>query len=178
MEGPPAGGPSCAGEYTETCSSTCARRGLDVPWAGEEMDGISEREVVTWWRAEAARGRRLTTDDGRLLRVVYPGRLNDGRGGDFCDAVITADDDPDLIDTEQGVPHLKGMRCALEKLSADEIARVEAQYGPTNELPRGPEGKVLKPKSKPDDFMYDELAGDGVEFEAMELSIYGRTSSM
>jgi hypothetical protein len=52
------------------------------------MERISEREVVAWWRAEAARGRQLMTEDGRAVRVVYPGRLNDGRGGDFCDAVI------------------------------------------------------------------------------------------
>ena len=97
---------------------------------------------------------------------------------DFSDAVITADDDPDLIDREQGVPHLKGMRCALEKLPASEVAKLEEQYGPTNEIPRGPEGKVLRSKSKKDDFMYDDLAGDGVEFEAIELSIYGRTSGM
>ena len=97
---------------------------------------------------------------------------------DFSDAVVTADDDPDLIDREQGVPHLKGMRCALEKLTASEVAKLEEHYGPTNDIPRGPEGKVLRPKSNKDDFMYDELSGDGVEFEAIELSLYGRTSGM
>lgn len=92
--------------------------------------------------------------------------------------MVTADNDLDLFDREQGVPHLKGMRCALEKLAASEVTKLEEQYGPTNEIPRGPEGKVLCPKSKKDDFMYDNLAGDGVEFEAIELSIYGQTSGM
>ncbi len=57
-------------------------------------------------------------------------------------------------------------------------AWLEAEFGPTSELPRGPEGKVLRSNARPDDFMYDEITGDGVEFEAMALSIYGRTSSM
>ena len=70
------------------------------------------------------------------------------------------------------------MRCALEKMNAADVARREAQYGPTENMPRRPEGKVSRSKSKPSDFMYDELAWDGVEFEAIELSIYGRTSSM
>jgi len=119
-----------------------------------------------------------------LVRVAHGWWKPESAGGldkmsgmwDFSDAVITADDDPDLIDIEQGVPHLKGMRCALDKLSAEDVAKLEAQYGETKDMPRGPEGKVSKPKSGPRDFMYDELAGDGVEFEAIELSIYGRTS--
>ncbi len=114
-----------------------------------------------WWKPESAAG--LDKMSGMW---------------DFSDAVITADDDPELIDTEQGVPHLKGMRCALEKLDAAEVGRLEEQYGPTENMPSGPEGRVSPPKSKPSDFMYDELAGDGVEFEAIELSIYGRTSKL
>ena len=35
---------------------------------------------------------------------------------DFCDARITTDDDPELIDIEQGIPHMKGVPCAVEKL--------------------------------------------------------------
>lgn len=42
----------------------------------------------------------------------------------------------------------------------------------------GPEGKVLQSSSRPGDFMFDEITGDGVEFEAISLSIYGRTSAM
>ena len=73
---------------------------------------------------------------------------------------------------------MKGMPCSLVALTADEVAALEAEFGPTNELPRGPEGKVLQSTSKPDDFMFDDVTGDGVEFEAVALSIYGRTSAM
>ena len=38
---------------------------------------------------------------------------------------------------------------------------------------RGPEGKMLKSKSKSDDFMFDDFTGDGLEFEAVELSFMG-----
>ncbi len=31
---------------------------------------------------------RLVTEDGRWIEIIYPGRLNDGRGADFRDAVI------------------------------------------------------------------------------------------
>jgi len=41
---------------------------------------------------------------------------------------------------------------------------------------RGPEGKMLKSKSKSDDFMFDDFTGDGLEFEAVELSLYGRNT--
>ena len=94
----------------------------------------------------------------------------------FADAQLTADDDPDLIDREQGIPHLKGVPCRLMKLAATEVAKLEATFGPTDRLPRGPEGKVLRSKGLPDDFMFDADFGDGVEFEAVELSLYGRTS--
>ena len=97
---------------------------------------------------------------------------------DFSDDVITADDDPELIDIERGVLNLKGMRCALTKSTVEEVAKLEAQYGPTENMSRGPEGKMLHPKSDPKDFMHDELAGDGVEFEAIALSICGRTSKL
>ena len=145
-----------------------------------------------WARLKTSTGSiisRVYTRSGMpkgLVRVPHGWWKPESQGGlqkmsgmwDFSDAVVTADDDPDLIDREQGVPHLKGMRCALEKLTASEVAKLEEHYGPTNDIPRGPEGKVLRPKSNKDDFMYDELSGDGVEFEAIELSLYGRTSGM
>ena len=96
----------------------------------------------------------------------------------FSDAQVTPDDDPALIDREQGIPHMKGMPCSLTALDAGEVAALEAEFGPTDELPRGPEGKVLRSDARPDNFMYDEVSGDGVEFEAMALSIYGRVSAM
>ena len=84
-----------------------------------------------------------------------------------------ADDDPKLIDLEQGVPHFKGTPCSVTKLTAGEIKALEAEYGATNALPRGPEGKVLRSDARPNDFMWDDKVGDGIEFEATELSTYG-----
>jgi anaerobic selenocysteine-containing dehydrogenase len=95
---------------------------------------------------------------------------------DFCDGRITTDDDPELLDLEQGIPHMKGVPCSVEKISNKELARLEKEYGPTNELRRGPEGKVLRSDAKPNDFMFDEFTGEGVEFEAVELSLYGRNT--
>ena len=98
-----------------------------------------------------------------------------------CGAIVAINDragNPALIDREQGIPHMKGMPCSLVPLEAEEVARLEAEYGPTTELPHDPEGKVVRSKGEPDDFMYDEITGDGVEFEAVALSIYVRTSSM
>lgn len=94
----------------------------------------------------------------------------------FSDAQLTPDDDPDWLDAEQGIPHMKGQRCAVEKLSAEELTALEAEYGKTDKLTRGPEGKVLRSDAKTADFMYDADVGDGVEFEAVELSIYGRAT--
>jgi hypothetical protein len=94
----------------------------------------------------------------------------------FADALITADDEPDLIDLEQGIPHMKGAPCRLTKLNQAEVADLEAEYGPTDELPRGPEGKVLRSNNATTNFMQDEDFGDDVEFEAVELSLYGRKS--
>lgn len=143
---------------------------------------------------------RLETPGGQMLGRVYTRtsmpvglvRIPHGwwkpesrKGGDhlsghwaFTDAQLAPDDDLDLVDYEQGVPHLKGTPCAVTKLTADEITKLEAEYGPTNALPRGPEGKVLKSKALPDefDFMEDEDVGEGVEFEAAQLSLYGRYS--
>ena len=95
---------------------------------------------------------------------------------DFSDAQMTADDDPDLIDLEQGIPHIKGVPSRVVKCTAEQIATLEEVYGSTNELPRGPEAKILRSDAKPGDFMYDEVTGEGVEFEAIELSIYGRNT--
>jgi anaerobic selenocysteine-containing dehydrogenase len=95
---------------------------------------------------------------------------------DFSDAQITADDDPDLVDLEQGVPHLKGAPCRLTKLNAAELTVLEAKYGPTDALPRGPEAKVLRSTKATVDFMQDQDFDDDIEFEAVELSLYGKSS--
>jgi len=41
------------------------------------------------WREAAAAGAVLTTTRGERVEVLYPGRMNDGRGADVCDAVVT-----------------------------------------------------------------------------------------
>ena len=71
---------------------------------------------------------------------------------------------------------MKGCPCLLRKLSLAETERLEKEYGPTNELPRGPEGKVLRSDAKSNDFMFDDFTSEGVEFEAVELSLYGRNT--
>jgi hypothetical protein len=47
-----------------------------------------ESRVVRMWQ-DCLPGRTdLVTEDGGLVRIIYPGRLNDDRGADLCDAVI------------------------------------------------------------------------------------------
>jgi anaerobic selenocysteine-containing dehydrogenase len=114
-----------------------------------------------WWKPESRQG-------GDHLSGLWS----------FSDGQLAADDDLELVDAEQGVPHLKGCPCSVTKLTADEVRELEAEYGPTNDLPHGPEGKVLKSKALPGefDFMEDEDIGEGIEFEAAQLSLYGRYS--
>ena len=53
--------------------------------------GLPEKYVVgLWWRS--ARRKDLRTEDGKTVRVVYPGRWNDGRGADILDSVIAIDE--------------------------------------------------------------------------------------
>jgi len=47
---------------------------------------IPEEQVAAQW--ERLVGRELTTEGGELLKVVYPGRANGGRGPDYRDAVV------------------------------------------------------------------------------------------
>jgi anaerobic selenocysteine-containing dehydrogenase len=152
-----------------------------------EAMGIAEGQ---WVRVETSTGAMLGRLYSRtamlrgLVRIPHGWWKPESRqGGDhlsgmwsFTDSQLSADDDPDLVDAEQGVPHLKGTPCSVTKLTDDEVAALEAEYGPTNELPHGPEGKVLRSKERPGefDFMYDEDIGEAVEFEAAQLSLYGR----
>lgn len=144
----------------------------------------------TWARVETSTGAmvgrvfvRSSMPKG-LVRVPHgwwkpeskPGRGHMSGMWDFADAQITPDEDPDLIDREQGIPHLKGVRCRLTKLNPAELAQLNDTYGPTDKLPRGPEGKILKSKVPSADFMADDEFGEGVEFDAVELSLYGRSS--
>ncbi|MBN1190870.1 MAG: DUF2851 family protein [Dehalococcoidales bacterium] len=51
---------------------------------------VPEKQVVGLWQKRMRRQRTVTGTDGETLEVLYPGRLNDGRGGDFRDAVVSA----------------------------------------------------------------------------------------
>jgi hypothetical protein len=51
------------------------------------LNNLSERVVVEMWQKLMARD-ELTTTGGEPIRIIYPGRKNDDRGGDFRDAVI------------------------------------------------------------------------------------------
>jgi len=112
-----------------------------------------------WWKPES-----------------QPGLKNMSGMWAFADAQLTADDDPELIDREQGIPHMKGAPCRVMKLNQAEVAELEATFGPTDRLPRGPEGKVLRSGAPVPDFMRDDEFGEGVEFDAVQLSLYGRSS--
>lgn len=50
---------------------------------------LAEYKLVELWRDLISREDTLVTESGEPLRIVYPGRLNDSRGADFRDAVIT-----------------------------------------------------------------------------------------
>ena len=110
-----------------------------------------------------------------LDRLMHPLRVMSGMWA-FSDAQLTADDHPDLIDREQGIPHIKGVPCRLSALPEAEVRALEAQFGPIDRLPLGPEGRVAPSRVQAGDFMADEISGDGVEFEAVELALYGRNS--
>ncbi len=95
----------------------------------------------------------------------------------FADAQLTGDDDPALMDVEQGIPHLKGVPCRVTKLTPAEIETLEATYGATAKLSPGPKPEIARSDRKaPEDFMYDPEVGDGVEFNVRELSAYGKGS--
>jgi hypothetical protein len=51
---------------------------------------VPEKEVVRIWQKRVRRQRFMNDAAGEPLEVIYPGRLNDNRGGDFRDAVIAA----------------------------------------------------------------------------------------
>ena len=60
---------------------------------------ILERQLSDIWRRQSFQG-ALLTENGEKLEIVYPGRINDNRGGDFCDAVIAFSDRTVMGDVE------------------------------------------------------------------------------
>jgi len=47
-----------------------------------------ESLIVSIWQSQLLERTDLTTEDGEPIRVIYPGRLNDGQGADLLDAVV------------------------------------------------------------------------------------------
>lgn len=52
---------------------------------------LPESRVVKIWQDYLPGRTDLATEDGGKVAIVYPGRLNDDRGADLCDAVIAND---------------------------------------------------------------------------------------
>ncbi len=55
------------------------------------MHTISEKILHKIWYQNSLGRHRWFTESGQSLVIIYPGRPNEGRGGDFCDAVISID---------------------------------------------------------------------------------------
>ena len=55
------------------------------------LDIIKERQLSEIWQSRKISPSGLLTGDGQNVTILYPGRLNDGRGGDFRDAVVMVD---------------------------------------------------------------------------------------
>ena len=53
---------------------------------------ISEKTVIELWQRKVSLREHLVDSRGEPLQVIYPGRHNDGRGADFCDAVVVRTD--------------------------------------------------------------------------------------
>ncbi len=52
------------------------------------INNLSEKQIVKLWQQQLLSRSELVTEGGEPVKVIYPGRLNDDRGADFCDAVI------------------------------------------------------------------------------------------
>ena len=53
-------------------------------------NALPESRVVEIWQNHLPGRNDLITEGGETLRIIYPGRINDDRGSDFLDAVITS----------------------------------------------------------------------------------------
>jgi hypothetical protein len=52
--------------------------------------GVSESAIVRLWQNQIGARGVIQDITGETLKVVYPGRLNDSRGGDFRDAIVAS----------------------------------------------------------------------------------------
>lgn len=58
--------------------------------SSNQIRSIPEKEVVRIWQRQLQKQRHLADCEGKPIEVIYPGRPNDGRGGDFRDAVVNS----------------------------------------------------------------------------------------
>ncbi len=120
---------------------------------------VPEKEVVGMWRKQVRCQNRVTGTSGEALEVVYPGRLNDSRGGDFRDAVISAGSNVQYGNIEihtrtsgwkahghQNDPHYNQvvLHVAMEKDTVGETTRQDGKVIPTIILNRA----LLREKKK------------------------------
>jgi hypothetical protein len=70
--------------------SVSSRRGRlkSIPESRGALRSIPERRVMEIWQSCIQRRPDLNTEEYGPVRIVYPGRPNDGRGADLTDAVI------------------------------------------------------------------------------------------
>ena len=59
-----------------------------MPYPLVEKARVAESQVVEIWQQQLVARTELTTEGGEPIKIIYPGRINDGRGADFRDAVI------------------------------------------------------------------------------------------
>jgi hypothetical protein len=52
------------------------------------IKNLTESQLIKVWQNQLLDTKRLVTEDGETVEIVYPGRQNDERGADFRDAVI------------------------------------------------------------------------------------------
>jgi hypothetical protein len=53
-----------------------------------KRSNISESKMVMFWNKSVRKQRCWSDSEGNPVEILYPGRLNDSRGGDFKDALI------------------------------------------------------------------------------------------
>jgi len=52
------------------------------------INNLPERQIIKIWYHQMLDRTELVTEEGRPIKIIYPGRINDDRGPDFRDAVI------------------------------------------------------------------------------------------
>ena len=52
---------------------------------------VPERQLVEIWQHHLPEKSELITEGGGVVKIIYPGRINDDQGADFRDAVIATD---------------------------------------------------------------------------------------